>query len=364
MNQIPDAYDKKFVGGIRHPYLYLWDSWSYSEDNIMHLYCLAISRLKPNGDELKPDERNNFPFHIRHFTSLDDGTSWKDEGSFLKPEDISNLNYRSIWSGSVEPLPDGKKLVAYTGLEHIDSNHCFLQNIALAISENGYTIDRIDHNSLSSPKRDWVEITKKGYYLDAIDNLGSNKGEMDGPIMSWRDPFIFYDTKEEKINLFWAAKEGPRLGTMARATLKSNGEFFSIDELFSPVTVPDIDDFTQLEVPKVLFDKDKQQYYLIISSCNRLYENQPESEINKEVRLYSSKHIDGPWKSLGEKILDDENLFGVTILKTDFQNNRLLCIAPYTEAANSNLALTFATPFYIYLDSLKVEFLNQKKPSN
>lgn len=355
MNQIPGAYEKKFVDGIRHPYLFLWDSWSYVEDNIIHLYCLAISRLKPNGDELKPHERNDFPFHIRHFTSIDEGLSWKDDGCFLSPEDVSNLNFKTIWSGSVSPMPNGKKLVAYTGLENLDSDFRYRQNIAIGTSNDGYTVNQIYNEPLSSPSRDWKKIIDKGYYLDAVDNLGSNNGENGGPIMSWRDPFIFYD-KDETLNLFWAAKVGPRIGAMARATVISNGKNFSIGELHPPITVPDFNEFTQLEVPKVLFDKGNERYYLVISSCNRLYENQPDSEISKEVRLYTSNYINGPWESLGDKILGKQHLFGLTVLKTDFKNNRLLCIAPYTELAEDNLMLTFPPVFYIYLDPLRVEF--------
>lgn len=356
-NHIPDAFQEIFVNGIRHPYLYLWDSWSYIEDNITHLYCLAVLRKKPNGDDMNPNERNDYPFHVRHFTSNDDGLSWKDEGCFLKLDDIAKLNYRTIWSGSVKPLRNGKKLVAYTGIENKDSNHNFLQNIALAISEDGHNINGVDDTSFSSPVKDWKEITEKGYYLDAIDNLGSNKGEKDGPIMSWRDPFIFYD-KDDSLNLFWAAKVGPRSSAMARATLKSKGDLFSIEELHAPITVPDIEEFTQLEVPKVLYNELKDQYYLVISSCDRLYENQPEAEVSKNVRLYTSKDINGPWKSIGNKILGEQNLFGVTILRTDFENNRLLCIAPYTENAKTEDVLSFAPTFYIYLDSLRVEFLD------
>ena len=358
MNQIPEPYGKTFVNGIRHPHLYLWDSWTYIENNTMHLYCLAISREKANGEKLQPKERNNFPFHIRHFTSIDDGMSWKDEGCFLKPKDIYKLNYRTIWSGSVKPLQNGKKLVAYTGIKNRDSEHCFLQNIAIGLSDDGYNINHDYDAEVSSPLNDWKTIIEKGYYLDSISNLGSNKGEKNGPILSWRDPFIFYD-KDNSLHLFWAAKIGPRLSAMARATLKVKENSFIIEKLHAPITVPDSDEFTQLEVPKVLFDASKEVYYLIISSCSRLYESQPDSEVSKEVRLYASKNINGPWKSLGNKILGEKNLFGISVLKTDFKNNRLLCIAPYTEQASKENMLTFAAPFYIYLDTLEVKFLKK-----
>lgn len=356
--QIPPPYSHEFNNGIRHPLLYLWDAWSYIETDIIHLYCLALSRLKSDGTPLQPIERNDFPFHIRHFTSDNKGESWKDQGCFFKPELCSKkLNCYSIWSGSVEALSDGNKLIAITALEKFDSEHNFIQNIVLATSRDGYIIDQVADIALSSPTRDWNEITEKGYYLDVPEKLGSNAGEGGGPILSWRDPFIFLDI-DKNINLFWGGKISPTKSALVRAELKKDGALYKIDKLFPPVTVPDGNEFTQLELPKVLFDKEKGLYYLVISSCNRLYEGQLDEEVDKGVRIYKSVSIDGPWESLGGKILGSENLFGPTVLKADFKNNRLLCIAPYTDAADSDLSLTFSPVFYIYLDTLRVEFLN------
>ena len=357
MPHIPPSYPKKFENGINHPHLFLWDSWSYVEENVIHLYSLAISRLKADGTPLPSGERNSFPFHFRHFSSEDNGKSWKDEGCFLKKgEGTDRHDSRTVWSGSTEVLPDGRKLVAYTGLNVVDTEHLFLQNIALAISSDGYTIAHISDTAISSPKRDYDEITRLGYYLDTPDNLGSNEGEDEGPILAWRDPFIFIDTTGE-INLFWAAKVGPLKNAIARAVLTPDGDLFKIAKLFPPVTLPDGHKFTQLELPKIVYDKEKSLYYLMISSCNRLYEGQADSEVDKGVRLYRANAIDGPWEPLGGKLLGEENLFGPTILKTDFKNDRLLCIAPYTEAAEESLRLTFAPVFYIYLDLPRLEFL-------
>ncbi|RZW46890.1 MAG: hypothetical protein EX263_09050, partial [Flavobacteriaceae bacterium] len=331
MNQIPKAYEAKFENGIQHPELYLWDAWSFVENKVMHLYCLAIPRYKSDGSKLDPSERNDFPFHIRHFTSSNDGLSWKDEGCFFNSIQYSKLNYRTIWSGCVKPMPNGKKLVAYTGIENADLDHKYIQNITLATSDDGHSVNTLVNKVLLSPSRDWKYITDKGFYLDVQDNLGSNQGEEGGPIMAWRDPFIYFDVKG-KLNLFLAAKIRPRESALARITMNQREGLFELAELHPPIIVPDVEDFTQLEVPKILFDHDNETYYLIISTCNRLYENQPESEIEKEVRLYKSKNMNGPWVSLGENILNKENLFGLTVLKTDFKNNRLLCMAPYTEA--------------------------------
>ena len=357
VQRIPPPHNLKFENGICHPALYLWDAWSYMEGDVLHLYCLAVSRLKTDGTPLQPIERNEFPFHIRHFTSENDGRSWKDEGCFFKTELWSEkFNFYSIWSGSIEALPSGEKLIAFTALEKVDQDHNFLQNIAIAISDDGYVLDQIIDIALSSPLRDWKEITKKGYYLDVPEKLGSNAGEGGGPILAWRDPFIFLD-KDKKVNLFWAGKISPTKSALVRAELKKDGELYKIAKLFAPMTVPDGNEFTQLELPKVLYDAEKGMHYLIISSCNRLYEGQSDQEVDKGVRVYQSNSIEGQWKSLGDKILGSENLFGPTVLKTDFKNNRLLCIAPYTDAAEKNLSLTFSPVFYVYLDTLKVEFL-------
>jgi len=355
--QIPPPFDHIFENGINHPSLYLWDAWSYVEADRIHLYCLAISKLKPDGTPLQPIERNDFPFHVRHFTSENAGKNWKDEGCFLKLETWSRkLKCYTIWSGSIEVLPDNLKLFAFTALEKVDAKLKFLQNIVLATSGDGYTVDHIADIAVSSPHRDWKEITSSGYYLDVPEKLGSNEGECGGPILAWRDPFVFLDN-DNKVNLFWGGKISPTRSALVRAELKNNGALYKIDKLFPPVTVPDAHEFTQLELPKVLHDQEKGLYYLIISSCNRLYEGQSDKEVDKGVRIYQSNSIDGPWKALGGKILGSKNLFGPTVLKTDFKNNRLLCIAPYTDAAEDNLSLTFSPVFYLYLDTLKVEFL-------
>ncbi|NNC69973.1 MAG: hypothetical protein HKN90_04030 [Flavobacteriaceae bacterium] len=356
MQHIPPPSEMIFKNGIRHPLLYLWDAWSFTENDVMHLYCLALSRVKQDGTILKPIERNDFPFHIRHFTSNDDGNSWKDEGCFIAPESNANkYTYRTIWSGSVKPLHNGRKLVAYTGIHGDDKDFQFLQNIVVAISDDGYEIQHRNSEPLSSAQRDWKSIIEKGYFLDEISNLGSTNGEGNGPIMAWRDPFIFFDASK-KINLFWSAKVSPKEAAIAHAIIEPKENSFQLTDLLPPIVLPNAQKYTQAELPKIYHDSSKDIYYLMVSTCNRLYEGQSDDEVDKGVRLYTSKNIRGPWDSLGDKILGSEHLFGPTVLKTDFRNNRLLCIAPYTDAANDIKSLTFSSTFYIYLDSLKVEF--------
>lgn len=353
----PAPFDLEFKNGIKHPDLYLWDAWSYAEGEDIHLYCLAVPRIKEDGSIMDPSERNNFPFHIRHFSSNCEGKNWKDEGCFLSPNDWpENEKYYTVWSGSIEPLSGGNKLAAFTTLEKSSANHMFIQNIGLALSRNGVEIDTYVDMTLSSALRDWEQIRTSGYYLDISENIGSNDGEEGGPILAWRDPFIFVHDNDS-VSLFWAGKISPTKSALVRTSLVKEEDGFRINKLYPPVTVPDSNEFTQLELPKVYFNKKADLYYLIISTCNRLYEGQSDKEVDKSVRIYSSSSINGPWKSLGNKILASENLFGLTVLKTDFENDRLLCIAPYTDAADIDKRLTFSNPFYIYLDPLKVVFI-------
>ena len=353
---IPPAFPEVFTNGIAHPLLYLWDSWSYFEDGTYHLYCLALSRAKADGMPLESSDRNVYPFHIRHFTSTDEGVSWKDEGCFLSPEDWRNVSESyTVWSGGIELLPDGNKLAAFTALDKTDAKHPFIQNIGLVVSADGFQLDSEIKTKISSPVKDRKEILDKGYYLGPEAELGNDEGEEGGPILAWRDPFVFVH-EDETVSLLWAAKISPLRGAVARAKLKKAGNSYELDELMPAVAMPDKESFTQLECPKVVFDKNSNTYYLLISVCNRVDESQPESEVGKGINVYKSKSIDGPWESCGPKILGDRNLFGPTVLKTDFENDRLLCIAPYTEVAGPVKALTFAPVFYIYLNPLRVAY--------
>ncbi len=356
---IPAPYPLPFNNGIYHPLLYLWDAWSYAEDSTFHLYCLAVARKKADGTAMDPSERNNFPFHIRHFSSLDEGNTWTDEGCFLEVRSEEDKHdSRTIWSGSIHPLPKGEKLVAYTGLHNMGVERPFLQTIALGLSTDGATMSWRAQEPLSSPLRDWETIRAKGYYLDQVEKLGHRDGEGGGPIMAWRDPYIYLDSAE-RIHLFWAAKVGSHSNAMAHALLDRRDDSFFIDRLLAPTVLPDGEEFTQLELPKIHFDPKNNWYYLIVSSCNRLYEGQSDAEVDKAIRLYRSKALQGPWEPWGingSRILGPEHLFGMTVIKEDFEQKRLLCISPYTDAAPDFLGLTFSKPFYVYLDPVKVVF--------
>lgn len=349
---LPAAHPEVFVGGINHPTLYLWDAWSYRDEGGLHLYCLAVSRTDAAGRRFDPATRNERAFHVRHFVSTDNGTSWIDAGVFQEPRSGSGLfDSRTIWSGSIAPLNNGDKLVAYTGIRESAPETPFRQSIGLAMSRDGSKADRCYDAPISCSDRDWQAITDRGYYLSDKSDLGSRDGENGGPILAWRDPFVFIEG--DTIHLFWGAKTGSHRSAMAHATIARTETGFALTELFEPVTVPDGHEFTQLELPKILHDGVGGRYYLIISTCNRRYEGQTDAEVDKRVRLYSSTSLNGPWapnRANDSTILDaDSNLFGMTVLDADFETGRLFCLSPYTDAADDRLGLTISETFTVDL---------------
>ncbi len=352
-----------FKGAIVHPELFLWDAWSYQEQETLHLYCLAISRTKPDGEPLLPAEKDNYPFHIRHFSSLDLGASWKDEGCFQQSGNaIDGHDARNIWSGSIAALPGGAKIAGFTGIFEIDDTRRYLQNISLGLSADGYSVGSVLPSPLSCPLRDREQILGLGYYLDGPDTLGSNDGEEGGPVMAWRDPFIFVDS-DNHIHAFWAAKTGPCVGVVAHGLIKdgliAGGDSgYSLETLYPPMSLPDGEKFTQAELPKVYCDDSTGTCYLIVSSCNRIFEGQPDSEVDKTIRLYKSASLRGPWQiAAGDNsaIKGSEGLFGMTVLQTDFANNRMLCISPRTGTVDPAEAFTIGETFYLDLATASIK---------
>lgn len=341
----PAPHKGLFKGGIVHPELWLWDSWCFERNGISHLYCLALSRQTADGQQIWPHERNKYPFHIRHFTSGDQGHSWKDCGIFqsLSP-DADSFYSRNIWSGSVKPLTSSKFIAGFTGIRLLDKSHEFLQSIGVAHSRDGQSLDSVQSEPLSCPRRDYDDIRKAGYYLGPKEDLGANSGEGGGPILAWRDPFTFVDDGGG-IHMFWSAKISPGEGAIAHVELEVDNGEYRIKKLHAPMRLPDGAEITQAEVPKIIYDKHNKLYYLLISACNRLRENQPDNEISKTSRLYKSNNLRGPWAPYraGSSVISGlENCFGASVLRADFKEQILLLVCPITEKAAPKWQLTFA----------------------
>lgn len=344
---IPAPHPIAFNATIAHPDLMLWDSWCYAESGDWHLYCLALSKIDGKGEHIYPEERNQHKFHVRHFESKDRGHSWFDRGTFQQPAITPNGYFdRNIWSGSVLPLPDGRFLSAFTGIRDICADRPFLQSIGMVISDDGTHANYVQAEPLSCPLRDYADITALGYYLGPKESLGHKDGEEGGPILSWRDPFLFQEP-DGSLQAVWSAKVSPKEGAMAHATLIETKVGFEIETLHPPVTYPDSELFTQAEVPKIYLNAQTGNYFCLLAACDRLYEGQDDSEVTKVTRLYRAKALRGPWvpfEDSGSRLEGLEHLFGGSIIETNFEACEMTMLAPYTEMADNDIELTFAPP--------------------
>ena len=311
----------------------------------MHLYCLAVNRIKDNGEPLLASDRNNYHFHIRHFVSSDKGLCWMDKGAFQRAAMVADgHDARNVWSGSILPLDESRLLAAYTGIREAGEDHPFVQNLAVGISTTGDTIIKASGQVLLCPVRDEIMIRAAGYYLSDRAEIGAKGGEAGGPILAWRDPYVFKDASGQ-LNLAWAAKSTATTPALGLASVIENGSGFAIDKLLPPVALPDDHLFSQFELPKIYFDDVKQRYLLIAATTTRESESQSDEDVVKKIRLYVAENFAGPWRAGGvasSEIFSLDTLFGMTVISADFTEQKILCMAPFTEAASIDDALSFA----------------------
>lgn len=339
ISNIPHPVDLEFNRSIAHPDLWLWDTWTCAEEQNLHLYCLAVAK-QFNGRPTLPSDRNLYQFHIRHFLSEDDGQTWQDRGVFLE---CSNSARRNVWSGSILRQNTGA-LVGYTDTRWPDPSHPFVQSICIGQTRSFDKYHGLPPIVVSDPARDYDEIREAGYYLSGRNSLGYIGGEEDGPIMAWRDPFLYDD--DGSVLIFWSAKVGPRTPAIASAKLSQSAEGRFSVELQSPILLPDAHEYTQAELPKIWRDADTGRYMLLVSACNRLRESQPDSEVSKETRLYTSETLLGDWRawsSSGSLVRTAPNLFGLSPYKWHLQNASVEVFAPVTEKGADTEKLTIKT---------------------
>ncbi|AXE64002.1 hypothetical protein HPO_05917 [Hyphomonas polymorpha PS728] len=348
---VPPPSSLLFENGISHPDLWLWDSWTAETGGITHLYCLALSRKDIEGRPVLHEDRNDYPFHIRHFSSTDAGRTWQDHGAYLSPQTIGDGAFaRNVWSGGMLARAEDDWLCGFTGLREAGKDRPFLQTICLGHSHSGFRLDTPPTTALSCPVRDYDSIRSAGYYLPTKDMLGHKDGEEGGPILAWRDPFIVAGPADT-LEVFWSAKVSSVQGTVAHATVTQKGNGFQIEKLHPPILLPDADSFTQAEVPKLYYDQTSSTWFMVISACDRINESQPAEEVTKVLRLYKSTSMRGPWVSaFGREdslVPGTEHLFGASFLPSACSSNSITLIAPYTEYASPDRQLTFAPPVSI-----------------
>ena len=339
---VPPPLPAPFEGAIRHPDLWLWDSWVAGAGGAVDLYCLALSRRAADGAPIAPAQRNDFAFHVRRFRSADGGRSWRDAGCVIQPSAAAGGAFaRNIWSGSALDLPDGSRLHGFTGVREAGAGRPFLQTLFLATGANAEAAPVPADTALLCPARDYDRIREAGYYLGPRETLGAAEGEGGGPILAWRDPFLIL-AAGGAVEMLWSAKTGPRTPAIGRALLREDRGVWSVAELYAPAPVPDAALMTQAEVPKLVQGPDGG-WIMLLSASDRVSEIQPDSEVSKRLRLYAGPSAAGPWRpwsDAGSALPGLDHVFGASILTVDFETRTLSLVCPLSEYAATDQRLT------------------------
>ncbi len=340
---IPPPHKTPFLGAIIHPDLWLWDSWTCASFETTSLYCLALSKLDSSQNPIQPNERNQYIFHIRLFTSSDEGSSWIDEGSVLGPKcQIDESDASNIGSGSVLENND-TIIMAYTGMRGLTENQEFDQNICLTHAIGRKLNFIVSQPALSDPLRDYDQIVSSGYYLGPKESLGASNGEDSGPILAWRDPFLFED-EDGVLYVFWSAKIGEKVPALAWASVETSSNGLRLGKLRTPIQLPVSHNVTQLDLPKIYKDRRNGNYYLLVSACDRLGRGQPNSEISREIYLFRSKELQGPWEAYDGKssvLSEFRNVYGASLVSIDYEVGTANLVAPYTDQVEPEIQLSF-----------------------
>lgn len=339
---IPIRNLELFKEGITHPDLWLWDSWVRAKGDDVDLYCLALARRTLGGEPIFPGERNQFPFHVRQFQSDDGGHTWRDAGAVFAPGAYGD-GYcdRNIWSGSCLDLGRGRRLHALTGLRNLDPSRPFLQSLFLAETAPGSDAPTLPDEALLCPMRDYATIRETGYFLGPKPDLGSAEGEEGGPILAWRDPFIWKDDGG-LLHLIWSAKASSREACIGHAIIERVRERWRA-LLQPPILLPAGETITQAEVPK-LHALQGGGFVMLVSGCDRLSETQPDHEVNKTHNFYRSDGFRGPWRPFGaSSVVEGQRfLYGGSLLDPIVNPQEVRMIAPYSERVDADRQLTFA----------------------
>ena len=87
------------------------------------------------------------------------------------------------------------------------------------------------HQPLCCPIRDRELICGAGLLPGrSRRDSGHDDGEEGGPVMTWRDPFIFFDDQQQ-LHLFWAAKSKPTHGVIAHALVEQTSDGYQMVKL-------------------------------------------------------------------------------------------------------------------------------------
>lgn len=325
-------------GVIKSEDFYIWDNWGYMDDKRLHIHAQYCEKSK-----CKNPEDRYWNVRIEHFISDDYGETFEHIGTAIDVSSDKNLfDAYNIWSGCAVKTEKQKVLTLYTGLKYGDhtlasERKYALQSIGMALStDDGITFQKVSE-PLICPNRDYDKMNNLGYYLGPQETLGMID-DPDGTFMCLRDPEVFI--QEGIIHLIFGCKV--RTSINGKLVIKNgvgHGILHKIDsiesfELLPPIFVSNEMDYNQLELPGMIYYK--RSYYLIISTTKLDYIGQPDTEVDKTVRMYKTSNLvdRDAWQPYGKNgrhiILDTkkDQLYGPKLIH-NWSDNGVFFLRPF-----------------------------------
>ena len=165
---------------LRYDDRYVWDHWMFDTGELFHLFHLQAPRISPNASE------RHFTASIGHATSTD-LKNWKEVGTILHKSEPGKWDDVATWTGSVIQDPKSKKyFLFYTGVHQAGDGH--VQAIGLATSDDLITFTKYGSAPIASADPDFYNCQENG----ARDT-------------DFRDPWVFYDARDEKWHMLITA---------------------------------------------------------------------------------------------------------------------------------------------------------------
>ncbi len=277
------------VGEIDAGSHYLWDNWlcHFSKDGLLHRFSLAAPRTLTSAER-------HFHAAIHHWTSDDDGRTWRYRGIAIDRGLPDSFDGQAAWSGCAVDLGDRLALF-YTGVEVGDDRR---QTLAVAFAEDG------------------LHFTKQAVPIlePAGEELGYHLGNGDGVVMAWRDPYVFQDPDRGEWHMVFSAKRERPVCRGGFAHAVALDETMLRWELRPPIDLPDC--YHQMECPAILYQNG--HVYCIASTKDRAADDAKTA--NTAIRAWRAPSLEGPWQAAGDGgrdlILDhNHNLYAATFVR-------------------------------------------------
>ena len=303
---------------------WVWDSWYYPEkvDGLWHAYYLTAPK-----NDIDPELRHS-DARIGHSTSPDLIT-WTHRGIVINPGAAGTWNDRAIWTGCLVKSGDGVLHNFYTSTNE-SSEKGLIQRIGSAV---GTTFDDFVKTPLA------LEADPKLYERLDPANLEQSKHDNGWKEEAWRDPWVFFDARDNLWHMLVTARSigglSKNRGTVGHLTSKDLVDW----QVLPPLTGKTA--FAHLEVLQVV---ETSSGWIVVFSTGK-GDIDPRSGIRQVTGTYSAPADSptGPYHFGQAELVDDGTRYAGRVLQDTDGTFKLLGFQNGGESGFTGVILDPAT---------------------